>query len=43
MLVHADFFISILNTRIWQLLLGIIAIYICTFFFFGAFWYLIAQ
>jgi hypothetical protein len=39
----ADFFISALNTRVWKLLLGIILIYIGTFFFFAAFWYLISA
>ncbi|KAK9916760.1 hypothetical protein WJX75_006642 [Coccomyxa subellipsoidea] len=38
-----DFFISALNTRIWQVLITIILIYLFTFFFFSAFWYLLAQ
>lgn len=40
--VLTDFFISVLNTRVWKLLLGTLVIYLITFFVFAGFWLLIS-
>ena len=40
-LCPADFFISVLNTRVWKLLLGTLVLYLITFFVFAGFWLLI--
>ena len=37
-----DFFISALNTRFWHLIVGIVVVYIATFFIFSGFWLLLA-
>ena len=37
----ADFFISALNTRFWHLLVGIVVVYMATFFIFAGFWLLL--
>ena len=40
--VSADFFISVLNTRVWKLLLGILGLYFFTFFLFAGLWLLVS-
>ena len=40
--VPADFFISVLNTRVWKLLLGTLVLYLITFFVFAGFWLLVS-
>lgn len=39
--LHADFFISAINTPLYKLVVIICLIYVATFFFFSAFWWII--